>query len=268
MRTTGTIGDDAFKPSSEPFDYWAWYADPDNSIRRFNELHGVFVVEDDNGKHLAMSRDAMNAGGPTSTVYPDYFADRTIDRFAVNLYGTGRAQAEKALETVKRYIDGIDIIIDQYGGGGLYFYSKERGTGKTFLSTILGNELTRRGKRVRWYGVTNLLQELKATYDRESGTSSAEIIDKCKSVQILILDDIGVEKQSAWVNETMYTILDYRMSQAKPTIFTSNCRPNELNYDERVLDRISRMTELIEMPEENVRRKLNAKSKLGAFLGK
>ncbi len=210
----------------------------------------------------------MNAGGPTSTAYPDYFADRTIDRFAVNLYGTGRAQAEKALETVKRYIDGIDIIIDQYGGGGLYFYSKERGTGKTFLSTILGNELTRRGKRVRWYGVTNLLQDIKASYDRESGTSSAEIINLCKTAEILILDDIGVEKQSSWVNETMYTILDERLTHARPTIFTSNIRPLELQYDARVTDRISRMTELIEMPEENVRQRLNAKSGVGAFLGK
>jgi DNA replication protein DnaC len=155
-----------------------------------------------------------------------------------------------------------------YDGAGLYFYSKTKGSGKTFLSTILGNELTRRGKRVRWYGVTNLLQDIKASYDRESGTSSAEIINLCKTAEILILDDIGVEKQSSWVNETMYTILDERLTHARPTIFTSNIRPLELQYDARVTDRISRMTELIEMPEENVRQRLNAKSGVGAFLGK
>ena len=260
LLTTESITDDQW--------YWTWYNNPDNSIRAHDEAHGLYIVEDELGKHLAISRETLNANLLTVNTYPDYFQQRTFDRFAVNLYGLGRPKAQKALEMAKRYVDGIDMIMSQYGGGGLYFYSKEKGSGKTFLSTIIGNELSKRGKRVRWYGVTNLLQEIKAGFDRESGTSGAVIIDICKEAEILILDDIGVEKQSAWVNETVYSILDHRMTQCKPTIFTSNVLPRELSYDERVLDRISRMTELIEMPEENVRRKLASKSKLGEYLGK
>lgn len=251
---------------AEAWDYWAWYAGEDNAIRLHNEARGLYVTETEMGKVLAMSREALLAVTLAARVYPSYFSNRTLDRFAVNLYGMGREKAQKALGMVARYIQGIDLIMSQYGGGGLYFYSKERGSGKTYLSTILGNELTRRGKWVRWYSVANLLQELKASYDRDSGTSSAAIIDRCKEAEVLILDDIGVEKQSAWVNEIMYSILDARMTHCLPTIFTSNCRPRELAYDERVLDRITRMTELVEMPEENVRRKLNAKTKLGEFL--
>ena len=218
--------------------------------------------------YLAITREALDAGSPDVSTYPDYFKQRTFDKFSLAPYGAERAKAEKALDIAKRYADGIDTIMADYGGGGLYFYSKAKGSGKTFLSTILGNELTRRGHRVRWFGVTNLLQDLKASYDSESGTSSAEIIGLCRSAEILILDDIGVEKQSSWVNETMYSILDYRLTHATPTIFTSNVRPQELAYDARVTDRISRMAEVVEMPEENVRLRLNAKSRLGTFLGK
>lgn len=214
--------------------------------------------------------NVLFADSPTVNTFPSYFETRTLDRFSVGFYtyGPNRDKAQKALDVVTRYIDGYAKIVSMFGGGGLYFYSRERGSGKTFLSTILGNELSRRGHRVRWYGMTNLLQEIKACYDRESSTSSADIINLCRNCEVLILDDIGVEKQSAWVNETMYTILDYRMSQCKPTIFTSNHRPHELSYDERIIDRISRMTELIEMPEESVRKKLNAKNPLGQYLGK
>lgn len=210
------------------------------------------------------------AGEPIVCTYPEYFAGRTLEKFVPGLYtiGTNRDKAQTALDMVKRYIDGYAEIVSRYKGTGLYFYSKEKGTGKTFLSTILGNELSMRGRRVRWYGMTNLLQEIKAGYDRESSTSGAEIISLCRNAEVLILDDIGVERQTAWVNETMYTILDWRMTQCKPTFFTSNHRPHELSYDERIIDRITRMTELVEMPEESIRKKLNAKNPLSGFLGR
>lgn len=253
-------------------DYWTWYYGTDNSLRRWNEAHGIRLVRSETSDCPCFVADPaiLFADAPTVSTYPEYFAERTLDRFAVGLYtyGPNRDKAQAALDVVRRYIDGYAMIVAQYGGGGLYFYSRERGSGKTFLSTILGNELSKRGRRVRWYGMTNLLQEIKACYDHDSSTSSAEIINLCRGCEVLILDDIGVEKQSAWVNETMYTILDYRMTQGRPTIFTSNHRPHELAYDERIIDRITRMTELVEMPEESVRKKLNAKNPLSGFLGR
>ena len=253
-------------------DYWTRYYGTDNPIRRFDEAHGIRLVRDSEGGYsrFVADRNVLFSDMPIISTYPDYFSDRTIDRFSVNLYtfGVNRDKAQSALDMVKKYIDRYSMIVAQYGGSGLYFYSRERGTGKTFLSTILGNELSKRGHRVRWYGMTNLLQEIKASYDRDSDTSGAEIINTCKNSEVLILDDIGVEKQTAWVNETMYTILDYRMSQCKPTIFTSNHRPHELKYDERIIDRITRMTELIEMPEESIRKKLNSHNTLSAYLGR
>lgn len=200
--------------------------------------------------------------------YPEYFSNRTFDRFIVSLYsyGKNREAAEKAYGMTVKYCENIERIIDEYGGGGLYYYSKERGTGKTFLSTILGNELSRKRQRVRWFNMTNLIQDIKAGFDRERETSSADVIDQARNANILILDDIGVEKQSAWLNETVYTILDHRMSKAMPTIFTSNLLPEELGYDERIIDRITRMSTIIRMPEESIRRKMNQRNRLSTLL--
>jgi DNA replication protein DnaC len=257
---------------SKKIDYWTWYYGTDNAIRRWDEAHGIRLVRSETTgcPTFVADRDVLFADTPNVSTYPSYFETRTLDKFVVGLYsfGANRDKAQAAFDVVKKYVENYAMIVAQYSGGGLYFYSKERGTGKTFLSTILGNELSLRGRRVRWYGMTNLLQEIKAGYDRDSSTSSSEIINLCRNAEVLILDDIGVEKQSAWVNETMYTILDYRMTQCKPTIFTSNHRPHELSYDERIIDRITRMTELVELPEESIRKKLNAKNQLGAFLSK
>lgn len=263
LKTDGTL-------SCDTRDYWTKYFGTDNSIRRWDEAHGVHLVrsETTGAPVFWAERDRLFGDDVVVSTYPSYFESRTLDRFSVRLYsfGVNQDKAQRALDVVTKYIDRYAMIVAEYGGGGLYFYSRERGSGKTFLSTILGNELSRKGHRVRWYGMVNLLQEIKAGYDRESSTSSSEIINTCRNAEVLILDDIGVEKQSAWVNETMYSILDYRLSQCKPTIFTSNHKPYELAYDERIIDRITRMTELVEMPEESVRKKLGAKNPMGAFL--
>ena len=264
-KSTGMAG-----TTDEPFDYWAWYYSPGNTIRAWDEEHGVKLMQDKTTgiPRFEADRNVLFENDKPAQTYPDYFKDRILERFVVNLYSFGANQdtARKALNMTTRYIDNYDRIVNEYGGGGLYYFSHERGSGKTFLSTILGNELTQRGHRVRWYNMTNLIQEIKAGFDRESSMSSSDVIDRARDAEILILDDIGAEKQSAWLNETVYSILDRRMSECKPTIFTSNHTPEELSYDERIIDRISRMTELVRMPEESIRRKLNSRNRFGAFL--
>lgn len=239
-------------------------------MREWDEAHGVKLVRNPvtSMPCFVADPDVLFADSKPAQTYPEYFQNRTIDRFVVELYSYGehRDIARKALNRTVKYLKNMDKVLNEYSGKGLYYYSKQRGTGKTFLSTILGNELSRMGYRVRWYGMTNLIQEIKAGFDRESSTSSAEIINLARNAEILILDDIGVEKQSAWLNETVYTILDHRMSQCKPTIFTSNTLPEELGYDERIVDRIRRMTELIQLPEESIRRMMNQRNGLGDFL--
>lgn len=201
------------------------------------------------------------------STFPEYFENRNFDEFSVRIYDYQyRETAEKALQMCRVYVENHDKIADEYGGCGLYFFSKTKGTGKTYLSTIVGAELSRRGHRVRWYSMPNLLQEIKTGFDRESGYSSSEIINQAKNAEMLMLDDVGVEKQTAWVNETIFNILDYRLMQQKPTFFTSNLEPGDLAYDERIKDRIRRMTETIPLPEDGVRKRLATTSKLGQLL--
>ena len=76
----------------------------------------------------------------------------------------------------------------------------------------------------------------------------------------MILDDLGAEKQSAWVNETVYKILTYRENHMLLTVFTSNIRIEELEYQDRVKNRIESMAVQIQMPEESIRRKFSKRN--------
>jgi DNA replication protein DnaC len=253
----------------KPFDYWEWYNAPGNHIREKDEANGITLHKDPDGM-LRFSADLKKLNPDTAQreIYPSYFRTRTFDKFSISLYSFQNHEiARQALEYSKKYVDNIDEIIAKHRGTGLYYYSQTKGSGKTYLSTMLGNELTNIGHRVLWYSMPNLLQEIKNSYDRESGASTADVIDRIKRVEILMLDDVGVERQTSWVNETVFSILDYRLMLGKPTIFTSNHQPDELSYDERIIDRIRSMTTMIPMPEENVRRRFASQNDLKKFLG-
>ena len=124
------------------------------------------------------------------------------------------------------------------------------------LAAIIVNELVEHGIRAKFVGMAEMLQSIKDSFDAESGESSAEIIGTVKNVPILVLDDIGVERQTTWVEETVYGILDYRISNGKVTFFTSNTEVDALKYDERIKNRITRMALVVKFPEESVRLKI------------
>jgi len=112
---------------------------------------------------------------------------------------------------------------------------------------------------VEFVNTINLLNEIKGSYQQGSEVSSSELLRMIKSIDVLILDDIGTEKPTNWVNEIFYSILNDRMTAKKITIFTSNCNIEELKHDERVSNRIEKMAMPILFPEESIRKSIAQK---------
>ena len=73
------------------------------------------------------------------------------------------------------------------------------------------------------------------------------------TVDVLIIDDFGVESPAAWINDKMYQIITRRYINKKVTIFTSNESLDSLRYDDRITNRIKERTYQIAFPEESVR---------------
>lgn len=220
------------------------------ALRADDLRNGVHACLSNGMVYLHVSPDVLRTNAPRYE-YP--FQDLTFDRFSVGVYSkSAKGQAETTLKRCMKYVDEIDNVINNHGGIGIYLYSKTPGSGKTFLVSIVGAELIRRGKSVLWYSLPELLEEFKATYNRDSGTSESQAIQRVKNAPILILDDIGVEKQSAWVDEKIYSILNERLMRRRPTLFTSNLLPEELQYGHRTISRINTAI-VLKMPEESVR---------------
>jgi DNA replication protein DnaC len=85
--------------------------------------------------------------------------------------------------------------------------------------------------------------ELYAALRPRPGIDSEAEFQRYARADLLMLDDLGTGKNSEWVEETNYRLIDYRYSHELVTIFTSNVPPRELG--ERLGDRTaSRLTQM------------------------
>lgn len=180
---------------------------------------------------------------------PNEFKDLKIKDFETGIYSGGNVRIATlakniAVEYVRKYGESEK---------GLYFYSYIKGSGKTRLAISIGNALMNMyGERVKFVTTVNILNELRDTYFSE-GKNQLEMIKDLSDINVLIIDDVGVEKPSDWVNDMFYSIINERMINGKKTIFTSNCPIDELRLDDRIKSRIKRMVLPVKLPEESIR---------------
>jgi DNA replication protein DnaC len=97
------------------------------------------------------------------------------------------------------------------------------GIGKTHLAvSVLRRVIITTGARGLFYDTRDLLRLIRSTYNPLVRTAEWDILRPVMDAEILVLDDLGSEKTSEWVEETMNLIVNTRYNERRHTIFTSN----------------------------------------------
>ena len=108
---------------------------------------------------------------------------------------------------------------------GLYLYGGT-GSGKTLLSCALLNELMRFYRvPVRYAKISrDILGRLRASFNPNSEFygEGRRIEQQLASVPALVIDDFGVHKETEWVNQVLYDLIDARYENNLLTVLTSN----------------------------------------------
>jgi DNA replication protein DnaC len=145
---------------------------------------------------------------------------------------------------------------------GLYLWGNA-GTGKTLLASIILTEIIiRSAAEGRFISISrNFFKSLQETFHEGSETygESARIEKELADVDILVIDDFGIQKDTEWKQETLYDLVDARYEAEKFTIFTSNTNPHKALKDlsqGRILSRIKEMCRILEISGDDYRDKL------------
>lgn len=137
---------------------------------------------------------------------------------------------------------------------GLLLIGRE-GTGKTHVAISVLKEVLRRGFTGLYWNVPELFLELRRIIADPGTTSEADVFDEARRVDLLVLDDLGAERQSEYVTDRLYVLINGRYENDTATIITTNRTRDELKAQlgPRIVSRIGEMTVDVEFPEGDYR---------------
>lgn len=113
------------------------------------------------------------------------------------------------------------------------------GCGKTHLAAAVANYQVEQGLPVLFVVVPDLLDHLRAAYAPDSAVSFDRRFDTVRTAPLLILDDLGAQSSTAWAQEKLYQILNYRYNAQLPTVITTNAELEDL--DARLRSRLAEL---------------------------
>ena len=97
------------------------------------------------------------------------------------------------------------------------------GVGKTHLAVaVLRQVVATRGARGVYSDTRELLKLIRDSYNPAVRTTELELLRPVMTAELLVLDDLGAERPTDWVEETLSLIINTRYNERRITIFTSN----------------------------------------------
>jgi DNA replication protein DnaC len=96
------------------------------------------------------------------------------------------------------------------------------GVGKTHLAVAAVVERENRGDDVFFATVADLLDHLRATFAPDSPITHEDLLDRIRTADVLVLDDMGAERNTPFAEDKLFQIINYRYEEQSPTIITTS----------------------------------------------
>lgn len=127
---------------------------------------------------------------------------------------------EKASEVAKNYVKNFEELAKK--GKGLMLYGTV-GTGKTFLASCIANALIDKGYPCLVTNFARLVNEISGRYEGKQ-----EYIDSLAKYSLLVIDDLSAERNTEYMQEIVWNIIDARYRTKQPMIVTTNLSASEI----------------------------------------
>lgn len=138
-------------------------------------------------------------------------------------FDTDDRQQPQVRRAMQAYVDGFPDF--RGSGSGLLLYGSV-GTGKTFAAACAANALIDQGVPVLMTNFSRIINRIQASFDGRQ-----EYIDSFNAFDLLIIDDLAAERQTEYVNEIVYSVIDARYRAGLPMIITTNISARDMERE-------------------------------------
>ncbi|MGR5262921.1 ATP-binding protein [Photobacterium damselae] len=121
----------------------------------------------------------------------------------------------------------LDNFVNRRTCGG-FIFAGTSGTGKNHLACAIANEMLQLRRSVVVITVAELMLKIRDSYRKESDVSETDIIRFLSQVDLLVIDELGVQHNSNNERVMINRIIDKRYTLEKPTGVITNLQSAEL----------------------------------------
>lgn len=135
----------------------------------------------------------------------------------------------------------VDLL--KKSGKGIFLFG-DTGRGKTYTLYAINKRFREIGMQSKIENWVELLLEL-----RERTQYLRDAINELVNTNILMIDDLGSERQTEWSQEILYTIINIAYEREKKLFIATNLSLDEftLRYGDRIFSRLMEMCEPYEL---------------------
>ena len=138
------------------------------------------------------------------------------------------------------------------------FLTGAPGLGKTFLSACIARVVSEDGFSVVYDTAGHVFSQFESAKFRrdDDGDTAGEDVERCMNCDLLILDDLGTEMTTSFVQSALYQLLNGRLLAGKSTVISTNLDPEELGrrYGAPLLSRLEGEYQLLPFVGTDIRR--------------
>ncbi|MDQ3091163.1 MAG: ATP-binding protein [Actinomycetota bacterium] len=154
----------------------------------------------------------------TSSI-PRRYRDVGLERFPIKDF------PQTVLRPLRKYLRELDENLAS--GHGLWL-GGDLGTGKTSAAALVAKEASARGHTVAFHTAPELLARIRDTFNENSKHTYGELFEQLRSLDLLVIDDMGTQQTKPWVLEQLYVIVNDRYLDERAIVMTTNLPEAEL----------------------------------------
>lgn len=180
---------------------------------------------------------------------PARLREQTFSRFSLEWYAPdrltplGTSERDNATYVLAKCREFVARATEDLRSATGLFISGRSGLGKTFLCSAICHALAENGIVPLYIVFSDLMTDIRATFQGDTPYSENELLDMARKVPVLVLDDLGAEQVTEFVDSRLFDIINYRRNEMLPIVISSNLSLGDVRqvYSKRIGSRLGEM---------------------------